>query len=217
MEEVRGSIPLSSTESRLSKPAFFLLGGRRGAMQLILVHGYLAPAALLWPLGRRLAQHGHTFELFDYPSRLPPFERHAAALADRLRRLEGPVGLIGHSMGGLMIHRALELSPGVEVEAQLFLATPHRGAASVQWLARLPGARRLATGVTPGAFGIDAPTPRGRVGAIAGSRDTMVRPREAALTGPAPFLALPFGHNELVLRSATAQAIARFLACGEFD
>ena len=188
-------------------------------MQLILVHGYLAPAALLWPLGRRLATAGFGFELFDYPSRRPPFERHAAALAERLAALSGPVALIGHSMGGLLIHRAVELVPDANVRAQLFLATPHRGAAAVRWLTRVPGASRLATGVVPGAFGVaPAPAPlRGLVGAIAGARDTMVRPEEAALPDGAPFLTLPYGHNELVLRSATSRAIARFLASGQFD
>ena len=186
-------------------------------MQLILVHGYLAPAALLWPLGRRLAAAGFTFELFDYPSRRPPFERHAEALARHLAAQRGPVALIGHSMGGLLVHRAVELVPDADVRAQIFLATPHRGTAAVKWLVKVPGVRRFATGAAPAAFGLDSATPRGPAGAIAGTRDTMVRPHEAALPGPAPFLALPYGHNELLLRSATAQAIARFLASGEFD
>jgi pimeloyl-ACP methyl ester carboxylesterase len=187
-------------------------------MRLILVHGYLAPTALLWPLARRLARRGHDVELFDYPSRTPPFDRHADALAQRLAAGHHPVGLIGHSMGGLLIHRAVAASPDIDVRAQVFLATPHRGAAAVRRLAAIPGAWRFATGMPPGAAGVDVTAPlRGTAGSVAGLRDVMVRPHEAALPFPSPCLTLPYGHNELVLRGRTADAIARFLDTGGFD
>jgi pimeloyl-ACP methyl ester carboxylesterase len=187
-------------------------------MRLILVHGYLAPTALLWPLGRRLAARGHVVEYFDYPSRVPPFDRHAESLARRLVDVAGPVGLIGHSMGGLLVHRAVATTPGTEVCAQIFLATPHRGAAAVRRLAALPFAWRFATGLPPGAAGLEvAPPAHGAVGTIAGLRDVMVRPHEATLPFPSPCLTLPYGHNELVLRARTADAIARFLDTGGFD
>jgi len=186
-------------------------------MRLILVHGYLAPAALFWPLARRLARAGHAVEIFDYPSRTPPFDRHAEALWRRLAVDDGPLGLIGHSMGGLLIHRALAAAPGLDVRAQIFLATPHRGAAAVRRLAAIPGAWRFATGLPPGAAGVEiAASVRGTVGCITGLRDLMVRPHEAVLPFPSPCLTLPYGHNELVLRARTADAIVRFLGTGEF-
>ena len=185
-------------------------------MRLVLVHGYLAPAALLWPLGRRLARDGHDFVLFDYPSRQRPFGAHAERLADYLAGLSGPLGLIGHSMGGLLVHRAAELAPEVDVRAQIFLATPHQGSALVRRLGRLPLVRQVATAIEPGAFGVAHAPGRGIAGAIGGARDAMVRPHEARLVYDAPFLTLPYGHNELVLRAETANAIVRFLRTGVF-
>jgi hypothetical protein len=121
-------------------------------------------------------------------------------------------------MGGLLVHRAVALCPAADVRAQIFLATPHRGAATVRRLAAIPGAWRFATGMPPGASGLGLTEPlRGAIGTIVGLRDAMVRPHEAVLPPPVPCLTLPFGHNELVLRTATADAIARFLDTGGFD
>lgn len=185
-------------------------------MQLILVHGYLAPNAFLWLLGHRLAAAGHTPRIFGYPSHRRPFDAHAVALAEAVAATPGPVGLIGHSLGGLLVHRAVERVPDAPVAAQIFIATPHQGSDYIRRVARLPLARRIAAAMMPGAFGVVPGPAIGHRAAIAGTRDAMVRPHEAVLPGVA-FLALPYSHNELVWRARTADAIARFLVAGAFD
>lgn len=192
-------------------------------MLVVLVHGYLAPGALLWPLGRQLERHGHRAVIFSYPSRRGTLDEHAAALLRVIReaaaRAAGePLAVFGHSLGGLLLHRVLADDPSLPVVRRVFAATPHRGCRLARRAAAGPLGPLLSPVSRAAMFGVAAAERHpSRTGVIIGTRDLMVRPDEADLPGAHDRLRLPYGHNEILLRPRTARAVARFLETGAFD
>jgi pimeloyl-ACP methyl ester carboxylesterase len=188
---------------------------------IVLVHGYLAPAALLWPMARQLERLGHATSVFGYPSHRGTLEGHAEALrkhlVDTARRTEA-MALFGHSLGGLLVHHALAAEPELPVTRRIFAATPHRGCRTARLTARGPLARLLSPlgMAAAGGFRGTAAHPA-RTGVIIATRDRLVLPEEAELPGAHDRLELPFGHNELLMRPRTARAVARFVDTGWFD
>ncbi len=185
-------------------------------MRVILVHGYLAPASLLSPLAWRLARSGFEPEIFDYPSRRPPFERHADALFDFVEQGARPFGLVGHSMGGLLLHAVSSRSEPAHAAAQVFVATPHAGSRWVRTFAIVPLLSGLVTAIRPSARGVGRPSAGGKRGSLAARFDYMVARDEGRLPGADDHLELPYGHNDILLRARSAALIARFLNAGHF-
>lgn len=186
-------------------------------MHVFLVHGYLAPGRLLWPISKRLEQAGFSTTLFDYPSRRGSLDEHAHALA---RRVEATAdvdsyGFVGHSLGGLVIRRALELL-GAPAERAVFIATPHQGCALGRRLRASPLGRWISEAGRLTARGLDGPVLAHSIGTIAGRNDRTVTPAEASLDG-VESLVLPFSHNELLLRRRTANAVVRFFEHNSFE
>jgi alpha-beta hydrolase superfamily lysophospholipase len=184
-------------------------------MQVLLVHGYLAPAAILWPIGFALARARHAPVYFDYPSRRGPFERHVPRLRARLAAMSGPYAVVAHSMGGLLLHTGLLDFDGHWPTHIIHVAVPHAGSAFARRVDRVPLSRAVVPALAPATTGVPTPKHFCPVGTLAGERDTVVRPDEARLAG-ASHQTLPFGHNELLLRPATAAAILHFLQHGAF-
>ena len=185
-------------------------------MRVVLVHGYLAAPAVMWPLSRRLAKLGHEVELFGYPSTRGHLQAHGEALARQLGG-RGEVAVVAHSMGGLLVHRALSLEPRLPVSHRVFIATPHRGCRAIRWTTATPLARVMGRSIRQAADGEPVPLHSARTGIVAGTRDHTVSAEEADLSVAHDRLHLPFTHNELVWRPETAHAVHRFLTIGWFE
>lgn len=61
-------------------------------------------------------------------------ESLAADLSAELKRINGPVNLIGYSMGGLVVREALRQAPGLKVRRVALLNSPHYGSAAAMFL-----------------------------------------------------------------------------------
>jgi pimeloyl-ACP methyl ester carboxylesterase len=191
---------------------------------IVLVHGYLAPGALLWPLARQLERFGHRAEVFSYPSHRGTVEEHAEALRRHLvaagrRAGRAPLAVFGHSLGGLLVHHALTDAAGLpSIERRVFAATPHRGCRAARLTVRGPLARLLSPVGRAAVAGVTRdPAHPGRTGVIVATRDLLVLPEEAELPGADDRIELPFGHNDLLVRARTARAVANFVASGRFS
>jgi len=99
---------------------------------VVLVHGLWMGAWALGILKRRLIGSGLRVRRFHYATTRRSFEGSASELARLLRRSadEGRVGLVAHSLGGLLALAAIAQCKGVRGRAVL-LGTPLRGS----WLA----------------------------------------------------------------------------------
>lgn len=186
-------------------------------MDIVLVHGYLAHAAIFWPLARRLRRLGHRTHLHRYPSALGTLDAHAASLTALIRRVDAPVAVLGHSLGGLVVNRAMDQHPDLPVSHRIFVATPHRGSRVARRGRRSLVSPLLSPAVKIAALGHALPVSVARTGVVVGTRDTMVTAEEAELAGADDRLALPFGHNEILLRPDLAFAVDRFLRHGRFE
>ena len=186
----------------------------------------------LWPLARRLRGFGYRAEVFDYASLLHGPAPSVDRLATRLQALaDGPVHLVGHSLGGLVALETLSSYHGLPPGRVVCLGSPLAGSGAARGMARqhlgaLLG--RSATLLKSGLYEL----PRGReVGVVAGSKaaglgklfggfdgpnDGTVAVWETRLPGLADHRVLPVSHTGLILSRAAAAMAADFLRQGRF-
>lgn len=208
---------------------------------VVLVHGMFRTSASLGRLERTLAAHGYATLAFDYPSNAATLEAHAArlqaALAAAWRAAPWQeLYLVGHSMGGLVIHEYLRQPDAFAPRRCVHVAVPHRGAVLAdlrkRWfLFRWAMGDRAARQLSPGDEFHRRPIRRvGEVGTLAGSiapvrngsaaipgpDDGTVGLFEAQLEGATDHLQLPVGHTAITTDPAAIRAVLAFLATGGF-
>ena len=205
-----------------------------------------APAVLaahgLWNTGleatllrQRLARRGFTVRQFHYRSMTATIEDAIADFRAAVLELPPPVHLVGHSLGGLVVLRLIDLNPGLPIGRVVLLGSPVNGSASARGVMRLPGASFL--------FGplADAellrPEPRVwrhsfEIGVIAGSHpmsfgrlfnslpepnDGTVTVEETRLEGATEHRVLPVSHTGMMLADSVVSETAEFLSTGRFS
>lgn len=98
-------------------------------MRVLLVHGLGRTPISLQGLARSLRRAGHATQLFGYYAFAEHYDRIRLRLASELRsmsRTPEPVGLVGHSLGGLLLRHALPDAPGLSVHRLIMLGTPNQ-------------------------------------------------------------------------------------------
>lgn len=203
--------------------------------EVVLVHGLWLSGWTLAQLARRLAAGGVRARTWSYPTVRRDLDGNAAALAAFLRRRGGGVtGLVGHSLGGLVALRALELDPGLPVRRLLMLGSPLNGSAAARGLARLPGGRTLLGASLPAALahGPHRPPRPLAIGMIAGSAglgagrllarfgapsDGAVAVAETRWDGLDAHLVLPVSHLGMLASGRVARCALRFLRGGPLE
>lgn len=129
-------------------------------MRVLLVHGLGRTPVSLQGLARALRRAGHSTRLFGYYAFAEHYDRIRLRLASDLRALARspePVGLIGHSLGGLLLRHALGEAPGLRVHRLIMLGTPNQpprlAVRANRWLPFRVFARSCGSLLaTPGAF-----------------------------------------------------------------
>ena len=203
--------------------------------RVVLVHGlwYRAPGMAV--MAGRLRRLGWSVSVFSYPSVARRFDASVRALGRFVAqaRVEGgPVHLVGHSLGGLLILRLLQREPGTPPGRVVLVGTPVHGSRTARRLRGWPLlGRLLGNSAVPLSRGLDRAPARHPVGVIAGRlpvgaslvtgdlprpNDGTVSVAETRLTGAADHLELPVSHTGLVLSPRVVAAIDRFLRSGSF-
>ena len=202
---------------------------------VVLVHGVLMNGRELFLLARRLRQCGFKPVFFDYPSRHRNIEEHARALVAFIEALRVPVvHLVGHSLGGLVILRALVTHPDLPPGRVVLLGSPVRGSGVARRLARAGWGRWLLGHSTEGGLLDAAAVWDGRrelgviagrrplglgmlLGGVSGAHDGTVAVAETQLDGAQATVVLDTNHTGLVFSRPVAARVCRFLAHGHFE
>ncbi|HWP94759.1 MAG TPA: alpha/beta hydrolase [Gammaproteobacteria bacterium] len=200
---------------------------------VVFVHGLWMTGHELFLLRRRVARAGFATFRFRYRSLDHSLERNAAVLAAFVRALDVPrVHFVGHSLGGLVILRALQAFADLPPGRVVLLGAPVRGSKVAARAVRSPLTRWL-IGAAAGALvtGVPPTCPEREVGVIAGTlplgvgllfggparpHDGTVAVEEARLDG-APVKSLPVTHTSLLVSPAVARETIRFLKEGMFS
>jgi pimeloyl-ACP methyl ester carboxylesterase len=207
---------------------------RSGAAEAVLVHGLWFGCWAMRRLAGELTGSGYATRCFDYASTRGTLDDHAEALHRFVQTDAAPaLHLVGHSLGGLVILRLLEMHDELPPGRVVLLGSPLRGSRVARRVTRWPGAGRLiggARGVLDD--GIGRIPPGRETGMIAGSRpvglgwlaggtggpgDGTVALDETRVPGLAAHCVLPVSHSGLVFSGAVARNAVRFLQSGRFD
>src|SRR3990172_8688220 len=86
-------------------------------------------------LRNRLEEAGYAPSVFHYSSTRATLSEVAGALAARLRRFEGPVHVVGHSLGGLIALETFETEHDLPPGRVVLLGSPVQGSRSARAIA----------------------------------------------------------------------------------
>ena len=204
------------------------------APPVVVVHGLWMPGAETAVLRRRLAAAGFTPYVFRYRSVSKGLDENARDLAALVRTLPGgPVHFVGHSLGGVLILRMLEIFPELQRGRVVCLGSPltdcSAGRALGAWrFGRAIVGKSILEHVTRGCCG----EWRGasEVGVIAGNlalgfgrlvanvpspNDGTVAVAETRLPGAA-HIVLPVTHLSMLWSAPVAEEVVAFLRGGKF-
>jgi len=191
---------------------------------VLLVHGHGAPAVLLEPLRRALERQGFRAVNWRYDSLRGSIEIHAARLAAAARKYDQDAAVarlhfVGHSMGAIVVRRALAIDQPRKLGRVVLLAPPNRGARLADIALRLFG-RRLTAATElcshPASY-VNRLTPAAHLdcGVIAASWDHAVSLASTHLPGERDHLVLRSLHT-LPLHRHTPAQVGHFLREGRF-
>ncbi|HSD53619.1 MAG TPA: alpha/beta fold hydrolase [Burkholderiales bacterium] len=201
---------------------------------VLLVHGLWTNRAIMLYLARALAGRGYAPRAIGYYSALHEFEHNAARLACAIAECAGDrIHVVAHSLGGLVVLRALARRPDARVRRLVLLGSPLTGChsgrkmARMRFLAPLLGTTRSLWADMPQ---LDIP-PGLEVGAIAGTRRIGFGSIVLRLPGPSDgavlveetrhprlvdHVLMPVAHSEMLVSRAVATQVAAFLGTGRF-
>lgn len=204
---------------------------------VILVHGLWMNGLELGVLGHHLRrEHGFEVHTYSYPTLHGDAAGACARLADFAARAarSGPVHFVGHSLGGVLLHRMLH-GCGTGLDGRVVvLGSPLNGSRAAAGAARYAMLRPLLGPLVLGE--IAGPKPRSwqrpqPLGSIAGSlrvgtgqlfarfdedNDGTVGVSETRIPGLADHLVMPHSHIGMLFAADVAEQVACFLREGAF-
>ncbi len=202
---------------------------------VVLVHGLWVHGITMELMRRRLARAGYRAVAYSYPSMRLTLTENGVRFARYLRELSAPrLHLVGHSMGGLIVLRTLEVATGLPPGRVVLAGTPFAGSYSARRLEQLPGGRTvLGRSLPEWLESVHArPVPDREIGVIAGTRplglgrlvapnlprpsDGVVSVEETRLPGMRDHIALRVSHTGMLVSRAVVRQVCAFLRSGAF-
>lgn len=184
---------------------------------VILVHGFAGGPFAMRALERRLRARGYEVVNWGYPSLRGSLDHYASLLAEVIAKVEGRVHLVGHSMGAVLVRKALLLGCPETVGRVVLMSPPFRGskmADRLRWILR-PLAP-LALEMKYAAEAVIEPLPgHVEVGVIAARFDHIVSSADTAIAGHKEHMVVNWTHT-LTVSPRAIKAAAEFIARGRF-
>jgi pimeloyl-ACP methyl ester carboxylesterase len=202
----------------------------------ILVHGLWQSGLEFFVIRRRLQADGSMRALsFSYPTVVGSMSDHVRRLIECARAHKAErLHFVGHSLGGLVVLRALQVTDDLPPGRAVLLGSPLQGSRTAQSLARLPFGRTLLGDALAEECIEWSPrewSGRREVGVIAGSvglgvgrlvanlddaHDGTVLVEETRLPGAKDHLVVATTHTGLLVSAAVAEQTRHFLDHGMF-
>jgi pimeloyl-ACP methyl ester carboxylesterase len=202
----------------------------------ILVHGLWQSGLEFFVIRRRLQADGSIRALsFSYPTVIGSMSDHVRRLIECARAHKAErLHFVGHSLGGLVVLRALQVTDDLPPGRAVLLGSPLQGSRTAQSLARLPFGRTLLGGALAEECVEWSPrewSGRREVGVIAGSvgfgvgrlvanlddaHDGTVLIEETRLPGAKDHLVVATTHTGLLVSAEVAEQTRHFLDHGMF-
>lgn len=209
-----------------------------GRKRVILIHGLFLCGLFMKPVAKALMGKGFSPLLYDYPTARHTVERHGEILADFLqssyfRKAEEnsyreTTDFVTHSMGGLILRKALSLLPPAHREKIgniVMIAPPNRGSDVAEFFLRvLPFPSRYIKpleGLSSSAasYANKSLMPEefySRTGILGAEDDLMVKREYTAHSGISERVFLPGHHTPILFTGKTKEAVHAFLRNGAF-
>jgi pimeloyl-ACP methyl ester carboxylesterase len=202
---------------------------------VVLVHGLWVHGAVMLLLNRRISRAGYRVLAYSYPTVKLSLTENAQRLARYCRDIAAPrLHFVGHSLGGLVVLRMLELEGGLPPGRVVLAGMPFTGSFAAHRLLRLPGGRAaLGRSLAEWLTAKRSHQGGGRdIGVVAGSlslglgsivapdlprpSDGVVSVAETALPGMRDRIVLHVSHTGMLISGAVARQICAFLRDGAF-
>ena len=203
---------------------------------VVYVHGLWLPGEESLILRHRLSREfGLTLQTFRYSAASATMSDITARLASFVRELQVPaVDFVGHSLGGLVIHRFLERFPDQPPGRVVFLGTPCVASRAAQRASRFapvahlmgpsvaeellqPRERRWAQARPLGIIAGNQPLGVGQLLAdFTEENDGTVAVSETRMPGMSDHIVLPVSHLGMLLSARVARETGAFLSHGRF-
>lgn len=106
---------------------------------IVLVHGAFADSSNWNGVVTRLRDRG--YEVIAAPNQLRDVDKDANYVASVVKAVDGPVVLVGHSYGGVVISRAAQDLPNVNALVYIAAFQPDTGESALELSGRFPGAK----------------------------------------------------------------------------
>ncbi|QNH11718.1 hypothetical protein HEP75_01139 [Xanthomonas sp. SI] len=201
--------------------------------QVLLLHGIWNGRIWLGPLAWRMRRDGFRVASFGYSTAFGGAEAALPRLQQRIQRLaqQGPVALVGHSLGGLIALQALRQAPQLPVTRVVCLGAPLAGSAVAQTLLRRGLGVALGRSAALLQQGLGHWDGRAAVGMVAGSvalglgnriaalgpeSDGTVALAETRVPGLHDHCLVRASHSGLLFSPLAARQAAAFLRQGRF-
>ena len=216
--------------------ATYAVGGRRfehlpgnpEQPAVVLVHGLLHRGIVMRSLAKFLNGRGYPVYIYDYKTTRSGIVEHGRKFTEFLRSLpEERVGIVTHSMGGLLTRVALCGLSGTPEAAKIgrvvMLAPPHHGSQMAEDVSRrFPPSKLMVRPLAElsnreGAVCRTLPVPRGfELGVVAGDDDGKVSIESTKLDGIADHVVVHARHVFIMFLPETRRQILAFLDTGRF-
>ena len=109
---------------------------------VVLIHGFGAKRAVMWPLAARLRSNGYRVRLWSYVTLFQSINCHAERLHNYLTTQlagESRFSIIAHSMGSIVARAALNRSVPENLGRLVLLAPPNQGSPIARYASMLVG------------------------------------------------------------------------------
>lgn len=203
--------------------------------ELIFVHGlWMKGLELTW-LRNQMRDRGYSTSQFQYHTTSQSLADKCRRLRQRILLADGPVALIGHSLGGVLSLHTVRSYPDLGVQKVVCLGSPLVDTAAGRSLHSVRAGQFVLGSILPEAV-FDNPLGRWTegvpVGVIAGTRsfgpgqliadlprphDGTVAVEETRLPGIADHIEVPYSHTTMLFAADVVRQCDYFLREGRFE